>query len=1396
MKSGEARRLIKIVLLRTILCRRKREKRKSGSSKEERQRIPVDENRCACCLKPFILVRGVRCGDCFARSCRSGCCRWDSTDKSWRCIFCRQHRHWLNKTGLTADSGPIDERDLHRYFNTAKSRVYVAGVENAAASSGLAVARPKEEANAMETVRDFVEKIVEGLIGKVDDAPIDRLYDHPAYNKLLEKHIVPLVDALTRMAVVLRLSLSNKSSADSPTMAHTALREIVERAVEEARKLPGLGSSVETESTREGRDIVDHSYEDLLATAILNKVIEKYQKEQVDGNSNVLHGKPVSTAKCAINESEGGLDEGVEEGCSSLEPLSQDDCSSECSASCSRHPRNQPEPLSLTIEERIEEVTTVYTSDEDPKDNDVLAIRNTHRVPFPELGMDIIDPSQESSEDSQDEPDTLTTHIGLVSPIESWEENWLFQKKRVQTQADPVAMLVPNPSADFKALIGDKDAEDTSDLSECSSAQSDEEIEKELMEAINNVVPRTPTDLEFENGLDNHSEIPGSLSKIETVDQVPPRLFIRPENENKIVEHETKKATNDPKSTPKNAETNEAKEVKEKDEISEKVDEKPVPSSPSDDHPKIQVESRSIAEEFEGTGAKCFENSNNSTNASGSTERKELDQNDPASPSFSKDAETEKNVSRVPITPTCTPRRISESEVGAGSASHVEVFALKDENVLNSLECAKKKLLAVDEDMSNVFGEEEKCGEQRNDYHAEDIQQESEYTEHYDIATQRHLDSLTKTEIPVVENGSTDAEVDRQLPKDEDSRCREAMALAKAGSASRLSLRNEKDERTQLATPPRPGTIAEREHKKWENAPPIENNPYSQENIQKRLWERQYSRRPSDIPGIHTELPKSNGTDLDVVLTPQEPDIKRFGRDYYINDSRAASNEKGRRSAASTSSRPSSSMSQGSSSTGADQEQQVSFQLEKFEEASLRGSLSRWTYRDPYSSPNFAVNPLLRMELDGSKPTSTDCAKEHSTESVTTKRNSICWNETIVDEEEQVSRRNIKQHHINSFGKSPRIHQDQPKTITTSLNLDTAEKVAYNPLYELSQSPPSFPKKLKLNRNSKDSGMYSIETDSQDLEDQKQVDDCKRLCSDDWSSDQILSSNGRRYWGYNGTKYHTFGGIKNPLRSINDSDEDNFENEINEPSNANIADFSKMKFQTFGGIKNSKTEGKGIPMYRKIKLRSPLKIRKTRRSKSPRSDSSSPDHKMTPEDFNLKSMSGSQWTEEEYTEENSSPRNVSRSSNRYKMNNRRSLGTESLGGKEMIRSSSCRSSSEDDWQDNDSNVPDRTVMNKFLKDISNEAKSRRSPSKSPSYFFNTSKRKLFEDLKRTGSPNKHRSDDDNESLKLEPPIVPQVVERTFESLRDIRVAEETRKFKSRESRRKRAAWSLNNVTIW
>ncbi|XP_031365480.1 uncharacterized protein LOC102673723 isoform X3 [Apis dorsata] len=850
MKSAEARRLIKIFLLRAILCRRKRERRKSGDSKEEDNEIPVGENRCACCLRPLYLGRGVRCKDCGEKSCRKGCSRFDPSDNAWRCIFCRQQRNWLERHGSEAFGGSISQEDLRLYFNTAKSRVYVAGVENAATSSGQDLAAEKEEANTMETFRDFVEKIVVGLIGNMD-VPINRVvYHHSPYGKLLEKHLVPLIDALASLAIVLQSTLENKSGTDVGTTAQ-ALRDIVERVVEEAKRLPGLGSC--DGRIQEERNGVENSYEEVLATTILNKVIEKYQKKEVDGNSNVLPGKIVP-AKYASSESEAGLDEGVEEGCSSLEPLSQEDCASNYSASSSRRVRNQPESLSLTIEERIEEVTTTYASDEDSRES-LLPVKNAHRVPFPELGMDIIDPFQ--SEDSQDEIDT-PTNVDLVFPVESWEENWLFQKKKVQTQqADSVAMLVPNPSADYKALIGDKDAEDTSDLSECSSAQADEDIEKELMEAISNVVPRTPDEKKFgENDV---------LDQYPIVDSS--KTDIRGLKDRRIDEDGERRG-----------DEVEAKEI-EVECRSKSVNEKPVPKAGNLNENGAKDETRNLINEESSIEFDC------------SIEGNELfaDNLSNRSKPFAIST-TDENLLDLPKTPTSTPR-ISMVELRELEGSdNLESIDSREKNVLNSLECAKKKLMAVNDVEEEVLDEEEAMfAQQKVDFHAEDIQeQESEYTEHYDIATQRHLDSLTKSEpsdfSPLIDS----------TMENEGSKCREAVASAKAESASHQSQQSKNsDEEVRLATPPRPGTIAEREHKKWENAPPIENNPYSRENIQKRLWERQYSRRSSENSGIYTELSTSNGTDLLDVLTSRESNMQRFGRDYYVNGS---VNEKGRRS--------------------------------------------------------------------------------------------------------------------------------------------------------------------------------------------------------------------------------------------------------------------------------------------------------------------------------------------------------------------------------------------------------------------------------------------------------------------------------------------------------------------
>ena len=52
-----------------------------------------------------------------------------------------------------------------------------------------------------------------------------------------------------------------------------------------------------------------------------------------------------------------------------------------------------------------------------------------------------------------------------------------------------------------------------------------------------------------------------------------------------------------------------------------------------------------------------------------------------------------------------------------------------------------------------------------------------------------------------------------------------------------------------LLSPRVVGTIAEREHRKWESAPPLPNNPYSPENINKRLSRQSagFSTRSSSV---------------------------------------------------------------------------------------------------------------------------------------------------------------------------------------------------------------------------------------------------------------------------------------------------------------------------------------------------------------------------------------------------------------------------------------------------------------------------------------------------------------------------------------------------------------------
>lgn len=58
-----------------------------------------------------------------------------------------------------------------------------------------------------------------------------------------------------------------------------------------------------------------------------------------------------------------------------------------------------------------------------------------------------------------------------------WQENWMFKKKKVQNDitTSSIGMLVPSPMVEVRALIGDRTADEVSDLSEAGSEIEDDE---------------------------------------------------------------------------------------------------------------------------------------------------------------------------------------------------------------------------------------------------------------------------------------------------------------------------------------------------------------------------------------------------------------------------------------------------------------------------------------------------------------------------------------------------------------------------------------------------------------------------------------------------------------------------------------------------------------------------------------------------------------------------------------------------------------------------------------------------------------------------------------------------------------------------------------------------------
>ncbi|XP_050524514.1 uncharacterized protein LOC126896095 isoform X2 [Daktulosphaira vitifoliae] len=514
-------------------------------------------------------------------------------------------------------------------------------------------------------VREYLERLVEGLVdGGLDDVCLTPLSTHPDYMSICWKYH-------EKLATILNDAIHSIIKDEFENIPKR-LKSILDELYSEVEALPELQSAQKKCVVPLAEDLEEKDYEDLLATAILNKIVSNSQTKKRIPNGNSRFGK-----------------------------FSSRNSASSLNSSSSKKTDNSrckiiPERISFTVEERVEEVTTTsyntYSDveadyddgynegDEEDEERSQstlgLFMSNAkllrgYKTPLPDFESDIV----------TDGKNYLDDH-GISSTVDSWEDNWLFQKKKQNRNVNgsnnfhhhpvPVPMLVPNPCEDTKPLIGDRDADETSELSDYSNSALDELLD-----------------------LSDSQE--SETTKPTVLDKKMIRLMF---------------------------------------------------DSPS--------------------------------------------------------SEEDNPLNWDPVLEACN-KHVTLTQIDSGQGSL-------------------------------------------------DLQKENEQTV--------EIVNIIEKPVPRPRSSLSSNVMNETVPN------------------------METEERiTEDSMPPRPGTIAEREHLKWEKALPLINNPYSAENIEKRKYKSKFGSMSSSDSSLDLSNSNDSPKPLKIVCSPKLPDSERYGRDYYINSS-------------------------------------------------------------------------------------------------------------------------------------------------------------------------------------------------------------------------------------------------------------------------------------------------------------------------------------------------------------------------------------------------------------------------------------------------------------------------------------------------------------------------------
>lgn len=427
------------------------------------------------------------CRGCERLVCRNEekqCCEWIPAIGIWECRNCHSSRviqqkagEWLlnQLTSRLQNPGPVK---LH-----SEGLLGLGGTDSDDAKSSSSSIPPSQQIK----VREFVEELLSSMLnGPLDDVSVGQLMGNESYLKVFHRYHSRLSRCLYNLELSIHQSLSDlplfegQTEPNSPSDTHFELRKMLQKILDEVAKLPELlnHSGFPLRPEEHLPYFSPKKYEQLLATAVLNKVVEDYRNPKNFEHVNLEADKagPPTTGATSVGSA----------------PATE--------TTLDVNHNKVPGLLSeanlrkMSLDKELKE--DLYGRSLSESDESYLSdYIQKHTVPLPDLS---------DTTGSGPEDDVLSLKSNATDG--TWEENWLFKKRQLKSTESSIAMLVPSPTEEVKALIGDKNADEVSDLSEAGSDVEDYDSDSN----IKNTTPKRA-----ENSID--SIVQDSLISINSI---------------------------------------------------------------------------------------------------------------------------------------------------------------------------------------------------------------------------------------------------------------------------------------------------------------------------------------------------------------------------------------------------------------------------------------------------------------------------------------------------------------------------------------------------------------------------------------------------------------------------------------------------------------------------------------------------------------------------------------------------------------------------------------------------------------------------------------------------------------------------------------------------------------